>query len=272
MLNKIYQWILPSVCLLCAADVADDLDLCQACNNDLPRINQACYCCALPLAGDINSRPLSSHLINKSLPSDTNNTPLCGHCLKIPRSFNRTIALCSYEEPIISFINQMKFLGQLKYARLFNHLLIHHLAANQHYLRNLPECIIPVPLHPQRLKERGFNQALELSRLVAAHFNIPIKHDACQRLRATTSQSLIHATHRQSNMKNAFALTKSFSAKHIAIVDDVVTTGSTVEELSQLFRNNGVEQIDIWCCARTALQFPAQHSQISSQATKIIVI
>ncbi len=236
MIKKIYEWMLPSSCVLCSDLTHGDIDLCQACYDDLPWLQQVCRCCALPLSNSIS------------------NMQLCGQCIKNPPPFDQIIALCSYDEPIISFINLLKFSGQLKYARLLNKLFIKYLISTPLYLQKLPECIVPIPLHADRLKERGFNQALELSQIISKFFNIPILHNVCQRIRPTPSQALIHANKRRNNMKNAFVITHNFNAKHIAIVDDVVTTGTTVAELSQLFKNMGVEKIDIWCYARTLLQ------------------
>lgn len=241
MLKKLIQWLLPATCVLCSENIQSEIDLCTACENDLPKIKQACYRCGFPL---------------NTILSEQN---LCGVCLQKPPPFDHTLALCRYEEPIITFINLLKFSGQLKYAKILNQLFINYLQSNNQYLMHLPECIIPVPLHAQRLKERGFNQALELCRNVATHFDIPILPNICQRSHATISQSLIAAKERRNNMKNAFVITQSFNAKHIAIIDDVVTTGSTVTELSHLFKNHGVEQIDIWCYAKTILHLPTHN-------------
>lgn len=233
MIKKIYQWLLPTSCALCNDKSIEDMDLCFGCYSDLPWLQQACIQCALPLS------------------NYTNSVQHCGLCTKLVPPFDRTVALCSYDEPIISFINLLKFNGQLKYARLLSQLFIKYLLLNPLYLQSLPECIIPIPLHIDRLKERGFNQALELSRLISTHFKIPIMLDACQRIRPTQPQSLIHANQRRNNIKNAFTINKTLKAKHIAIIDDVVTTGTTVTELSQLFKEIGVARIDIWCYART---------------------
>lgn len=233
MIKKIYQWLLPRICVLCNDATNDDIDLCHACYDDLPWLHQVCIQCALPLS------------------NYSNNLQHCGLCLKKAPPFDQTIALCSYSEPIISFINLLKFNGQLKYAQLLNQLFIKYLKSNSIYLQQLPEYIIPIPLHINRLRERGFNQALELSRLVSTYFEIPIMDNVCQRIRETQAQSLIQANQRRSNIKNAFTISKTIKAKHIAIVDDVVTTGTTVAELSQLFKIIGVEKIDVWCYART---------------------
>jgi ComF family protein len=116
----------------------------------------------------------------------------------------------------------------------------------------LPECIIPVPLHKQRLTERGFNQAQELAQQVATHFKIPLEHSLCQRKKATPYQSGLSAKERKQNLKNAFSITREHSYKHVAIFDDVVTTGTTVNELAKQLKRSGVEIIEVWAIARTS--------------------
>jgi ComF family protein len=116
--------------------------------------------------------------------------------------------------------------------------------------QNPPDCIIPVPLHPLRLKQRGFNQALEIARPIAKKLKIPIDTTHCLRIVATLPQAAISATARKHNIKNAFIVNPLLKAKHVAIVDDVLTTGSTVTELAQRLKKSGVQKIDIWCCAR----------------------
>ena len=121
----------------------------------------------------------------------------------------------------------------------------------KHRKSNLPECIIPVPLHPQRLRVRGFNQALELARIIAKQLNIPLNYSLCQRDKSTPFQSGLSAKQRKQNLKNAFIVTKPHAYKHVAIFDDVVTTGTTVNELAKQLKNSGVETIEVWAIART---------------------
>jgi len=122
---------------------------------------------------------------------------------------------------------------------------------NNYRDQSFPECIIPVPLHAQRLRERGFNQALELARATAKQLLVPVEWQSCRRIRATPAQSQLLAAQRAANLKNAFQIIKPFRHKHVAIIDDVVTTGHTVTELSKALQRAGVERIDVWCVART---------------------
>jgi len=115
-----------------------------------------------------------------------------------------------------------------------------------------PDVIIPVPLHVSRLRDRGYNQALELARPIANRLNIPIDYQSCVRIRETAAQADLPAKLRRSNVKGAFQIHK-LDAEYVAIIDDVMTTGYTVAELSRQARNAGVKKIDIWTCARASL-------------------
>jgi ComF family protein len=117
----------------------------------------------------------------------------------------------------------------------------------------LPSLIIPVPLHPKRLRERGFNQALEIAKPISKKLKIPIDKKSCYRIRHTAAQSGLSQSDRLKNLANAFEMKKPLIAKHIALIDDVMTTGQTLMELANLLYKNGVEKIDIWCCAKTFL-------------------
>lgn len=235
-LKSVTQKLLPSTCILCNNPGQHTIDLCQACENELPRIKMACFRCGLAI-------PISN----------VSRAPnLCGQCVQQPPPYNTTFALYHYRPPIDKLITGIKFSGKLVYAKVLGELLakniLLHLAEN-----NKPDYLIPMPLHQKRLSERGFNQALELARPIAKYLQIPIDFRSCIRSRATIAQSLIPAEARHENIKNAFSISKKFFARQVAIIDDVVTTGNTVTELSRLLRKQGVENISIWCCARTSL-------------------
>jgi ComF family protein len=158
-----------------------------------------------------------------------------------------SLSLFHYQPPIDHWISQLKFQDKLIYARFFSQCFITQL---QNYKIPLPDYLLPVPLHRKRLRERGFNQALEIAKPIAKYFKIPLANNFIERKKYTKPQSDLSAMQRASNVKNAFALKKPFKAKHIAIIDDVVTTGNTVGALVQLLKDNGIEKIDIWCVAR----------------------
>jgi ComF family protein len=235
-LSKIQNWLLPSVCLLCSVSSKRSVNLCQACENDLPWLQQSCSVCAMPLSVNTTEQPL-----------------ICGQCLQQPPAFSTVTALFHYQPPVDNFITALKFNQQLLYAKLFGELLTTRL--QQHYQQQqLPELIMPVPLHPQRLRERGFNQALEIARPIAKQLKLPLAINSCERIRLTVAQSSLPATERQANVKNAFKINSTFKGKHVAIIDDVITTGHTIAELSKTLRKSGVERIDVWSVARTNMR------------------
>lgn len=233
-LRPLLAWLLPYTCVLCGARGYEELDLCNDCGKELPWLEHACSQCARPF------------------PIYQTDTPSCGACLKDPPPYDNTIATFIYQKPVSYLIGGLKFHSQLVYARLLSQLLLHRL--NQYYQpNNRPQMIIPMPLHKTRLRERGFNQAVELARPIAKAWNIPISLQDCQRIRATPAQIELPAEQRRKNVKNAFHIQKKFYFEHVAIVDDVITTGSTVQELSLQLRRQGVKKIDVWSCARTSM-------------------
>lgn len=161
-----------------------------------------------------------------------------------------TIALFHYQKPIDRLITGLKFANKLIYAKILGELMATKLIKHYQH-KQLPELIIPVPLHKQRLRERGYNQALELARPIAKKLKIPLDFNSCTRTKNTTAQTLIPAKQRSQNLKNAFTINKNISAQHVAIIDDVTTTGNTIQELSKILYQANINKIDIWCCAKT---------------------
>ncbi len=113
-----------------------------------------------------------------------------------------------------------------------------------------PDCIVPVPLHPLRLRERGFNQALELARAPACHFRIPLVATGLRRVRHTAPQTQLDARSRQTNPLGAFVLGRPVRGPRVALVDDVMTTGSTVAECARVLRAGGATEIEVWAIGR----------------------
>ncbi|CAK0757905.1 competence protein ComFC [Gammaproteobacteria bacterium] len=159
-------------------------------------------------------------------------------------------AAFTYEPPIDHLIITLKFHSRLAHARLLGELLADHLAARED---PLPELILPVPLHPTRLRTRGYNQAVELARPIARRLGLSIDTTLCRRIRATASQSTLDAKTRRRNMHGAFAITSKnrIAGGRVAILDDVVTTGNTVEEFARVLRQAGAREIEVWAVART---------------------
>ncbi len=230
-LSNLRSIILPRLCLLCQGLSKRPIDLCIDCENELPWLHHSCYRCGLPVADS--------------------SAQYCGNCLNTYLPFTRTVSLFAYQFPIDGWISALKFQQKLVIAELFG-VLASRWIAKQYQHDQLPQCLLPVPLHPKRTRERGFNQALLLAKPLAQRLSLPLPHYACRRVRNTQAQSNLAATARQRNMKNCFMIANEFNLKHVAIIDDVVTTGHTVREFTNALRDHGVQRVDVWCIARTA--------------------
>lgn len=226
-LEQFQHILLPPTCLLCGAAGAHGRDLCAGCAVDLPRNVFACPRCALPLpAGQ---------------------TGCCDSCRRHPPLYDRTFAPFRYRPPMDFLIRRLKFSGRLSHARLLGDLFVAVLAERG---GPWPDCIIPVPLHPRRLRERGFNQALELARPTARRLQIPLLAEGLRRVRYTTPQTRLDARARQTNPLGAFALGQPPTGARIALIDDVMTTSSTVAECARVLRTGGAVDIEIWVISR----------------------
>lgn len=232
--KKIYTWFLAYHCILCGNHSTRAQDLCANCYHDLPTIQYACPCCARVYQSNLN------HL-------------RCGNCLKKLPPFDNTYALYLYQKPITHLVMNLKFHHALVNAQVLGELLTEKIRHNWYKTKPLPEAIFPVPLHTTRLKERGFNQAIEIARPIARTLKLPIDSTTCIRSKTTLPQATLSATERIHNIKNAFQITRSIPYQHIAVIDDVITTGHTVKEFCRVLKKAGVRQIDVWCCARPFL-------------------
>ncbi len=186
--------------------------------------------------------------------STLRNIDLCLACENSlpPHSSPSFITPFDYQFPISHMITQLKFEGKLIYAKLLGQLLAKKILL--HYQsRSLPHLIIPVPLHKKRLQERGFNQALEVAKTVSKILNIPINATNCIRKKHTAAQSSLNAASRKENIKHSFELIRPLTSSHIAILDDVITTGETVSELANTILKSSTAIIDFWCCAHTSI-------------------
>jgi ComF family protein len=173
---------------------------------------------------------------------------ICGQCLRRPPAYTAAVAAFHYHSPLSDLLIDLKFHGRLALAQPLGELLAERL------LRagpSRPEVIVPVPLHPQRLRERGYNQALELARPVSQRLRIPLAPELGVRLRATASQSKLDPLQRRRNLRGAFGI--EGNAPHsVAILDDVITTGSTAGAFAQALRRAGAREIQVWALARAA--------------------
>ncbi|MFZ2406068.1 MAG: ComF family protein, partial [Methylobacter sp.] len=170
----------------------------------------------------------------------------CGRCLSRPPAFDETYAPFIHQGAIRHLIGTLKFGAHYKNARLLGMLLAEHLKQTA----ERPDLILPVPLHKTRYRRRGFNQAIEIARTVAKELQIPLDLTSCRRHRDTPHQTQLPAKKRRKNLKNAFSIVKPIHARHIAILDDVMTTGSTAHELAYVLKKSGISRVDVWVCAR----------------------
>lgn len=145
-------------------------------------------------------------------------------------------------------IHSLKFRQRHAQARLLGRLLAERILEEN---APLPNILIPIPLHPSRYKQRGFNQALEIARSVARSTGTRLESRLCQRARETDAQASLSARTRHDNIRNAFTIRSNWTAcPHVAILDDVMTTGATTAEMARTLRAAGVARIDVWSCAR----------------------
>ena len=181
------------------------------------------------------------------------NNAVCGHCLKTSACVDYTLCLYHYKAPLDYLIATLKYKQQLSYAAILGELLLGRL--QQQEIENLPDCIIPVPLHKNRLVKRGFNQSLEIARSVSKKLNIPIDVKSVRRKRQTLAQTDLNASQRKKNVRGCFEIQskKPVDYRHVVIVDDVVTTGSTINELAEQLKRSGVQKVGVWSIARAVL-------------------
>ncbi len=227
MLKGFLRQLYPPVCVLCGSTHCENRDLCAACEADLHINHHACCMCAIPLPGDMPSA-------------------LCGQCLQRKPNFDLAWSPFIYAQPLEWMIHQLKFNAKLAFGRVLGNLAVQHLPD---WLEK-PDCIIPVPLHPRRLRERGFNQSLELAKGIAGHLHIEISTGCCSRPVYTQPQTGKDAKQRKRNIKGAFLFNNQEQYRHVAIFDDVITTGSTVSELARIIKKSGVPRVDVWSIAR----------------------
>ncbi len=216
----------PPRCLLCGEPGRQGRDLCRPCGDALPWNRRACLRCALPLTASESA---------------------CGHCLRHPPLVDETHAALVYAFPVDRLLPRLKFHADLACGRLLSQLMIEAFAALPR-----PDALIPLPLHRHRLRARGYDQALELARPLARAFALPLLDDALIRRRGTPPQSRLDAAARRRNLRGAFAVASTAPLPaHVAVIDDVVTTGATLHAAAHALRRAGAQRVDAWVCART---------------------
>ena len=237
--SKVYKWLLDHLsiqihCLLCRTHTTWQQPICQLCLESCPSPDSFCAVCGLPF--------------NSSL------TGVCGQCLQQPPAFDLCLSGYLYEFPVNRIVQNIKYNGRLELIRP----ITRHLAdILQDYYSDSPwpETIIPVPLHKRRLCQRGYDQSLLIAREIHAQLrhirHLDLDINCLKREHATKTQQGLDVRGRRKNLRNAFSMNNQAGYKHVALVDDVVTTGETASEISRLLKRCGTRRVDIWCLART---------------------
>jgi len=213
---------LTTPCLLCSA-AAPESGICGACRADLPWLDSnLCSCCAHPLPAP----------------------GLCGRCIAEPPHYDRVVAPCRYAFPLDGLIQAYKYSGRLVAGSALASLFANH-------LQQRPDLIVPVPLTAQRLRERGFNQALELARALGQQMQVPVNAQLCVKTRDTAPQTRLPWKERRKNIRGAFVVEGGVAGCQVAVVDDVLTTGATLSELARNLKRAGAATVTGYVVART---------------------
>jgi len=222
-------------CPLCCVPETDG-GLCGDCMAALPVLGPHCRICCEPLAASLRRAPLP--------------VALCARCLAAPPRYERVLAPCLYAPLADRMIRQFKYGGRIEWAAPIGKLLARHVRAAG---GELPGALVPVPLHRARLRQRGFNQSLEIARVLAAELGVRLEAACVSKTRHTTPQTALDAKRRRRNLNGAFHLRRRPRAQRVAIVDDVMTTGATVGEMARVLARAGIAHIEVWVAARTAM-------------------
>ena len=199
--------------------------LCNACSFDLPWHRQPqCPQCAIP----------------------TPNGQICGTCLKHPPAFDHTHAALTYAFPVDRLIPRLKYHAQLAIVPVLGDCLAQAVEQSPR-----PDRLIPMPLHATRIRDRGFNHATEIAREVAKRLDLPLDLASCQRIRDTPPQMGLKHDARRRNVRGAFSCSGDVRGQRIALVDDVMTTGTSLDELAATLKRAGAREVSCWVAART---------------------
>lgn len=226
-LLRVDGWLYPPVCLACGLDGQTGLDLCAGCEGELESLAARCRRCGLERVRDLE---------------------LCGRCTTRLPNFAAAWPAFAYRGQVERLIQRFKFHGDLAAGRVLGTLFAHRLAA---MAAPRPDLMVPVPLHPRRRLQRGFNQAALLARDLSVNLRGLPWMEVLERKRSTASQSELPADRRRGNVRGAFSSRSlPLGARYIALVDDVMTTGSTLDECARVLRRAGADRVDVWVLAR----------------------
>ena len=225
-------------------------DNCFLCKKYTYNCNQHYLCLNCLSSIELNTPPFclkcSRHL------TIFNDRGFCATCLKTDYSFDAAWSACIYEKPLTDLIYAFKYHGKTYFKKTFGHLLIEFIDTYQIPIKNF-DIIIPIPLHPARFRERGFNQAELLSQILAEHYGIGHQTDLLKRSKLTDSQTLLEAKQRWTNVGDAFKIDNlsGIADKNILIVDDLLTTAATADAASKTLKNSGAAYVGVLTLAIT---------------------
>jgi ComF family protein len=230
-LERIGGWWLPTRCVLCGGPgQPPSLDLCRDCELELPAVPAVCRRCGGP------RRAEGDAAIG------------CHHCASAPPPFSHCLAAVAYLPPVDVLIQALKYRGRLAIGRVLGELLARAVASSG--LATDVDAVVPMPLHPSRHAERGFNQAAEIARWTARRLDLVCTSKCARRSVAGPSQVGSSSAQRRANLRDAFtADPRGVCGRAVAVIDDVLTTGSTASALAHALLQAGARRVDVWCVA-----------------------
>lgn len=222
-------FIIPPRCVLCERQLMNPYPVCRRCYRQFTPLTNYCDCCGYP---DIDTRR-------------------CGPCLSQPPPFEVYVPIFMYQDELKALIHHYKFQQQLYLSKVFAKIMRGPI--QRHYRdKTYPSLLIAMPSHPKRTRERGFNPALEIAKYLSLYCQIPLEYKAVKRVKSSPPQSSLPLKLRATNVRAAFRCERQLP-HHIAVVDDVMTSGETLKSLCRMLKRHGATQIDLWVLARTPI-------------------
>ena len=229
-LKALKDIIFPSICLGCEKKISQEY-LCQECREKIIFLSPPrCRYCLKPLS--------------------VNSSSICKECSRKIYPYKRLISATAYKEPMLSLIHHFKYKNCDYLADFLSSLVVNHLK-KMGFNPNKYKLIIPVPLHKDKLKTRGYNQAGLLSKLLSNYFKIPFKDDIIDNTNIRPSQTKLPKQKRKKNVEGIFVVKKELDGKEIILVDDIFTTGSTVNACSRALKEKGAGSITVITVSKT---------------------
>lgn len=227
--QRVMAHLMPSYCLLCDDQMEWLHGLCENCLQGLPWNTSACRRCALPLASG----------------------QVCRRCQTRPGPFDTIITPLIYRQPVDRMICELKYSARLAWARTAAGLIVDTIRYRD---EPLPDLLVPVPMTLRAVRRRGFQPSTTIARLIGKRLKIRTHESIVGKYRETKRQSTLTHRERESNISGVFEVWQQSVGRKIVLVDDVVTTGSTVAELARILKKTGAAQVRVWAFARTPVK------------------